>query len=180
MTDAANLITILNQYRAAELRGAGVILRLGRLADTTACRRNLTRHLRDEGVHAWLWTKAIDELGGEIVDVDDPYQTRLAAHYGLPRTLEELLAVTLVSEERGVAEYTEQLSQGDTPASVRQKLRTILKDETWHVSWIRQELERRAATRLQVQEALERARRADRSAIAELRGSPGWGGTPVA
>lgn len=175
----ADLVAALNQYRAAELRGAGVILRLGRLADTPDCRRNLTRHLRDEGVHAWLWTKAIDDLGGDIRDVDDPYQTRLGAHFGLPRTLDELLAVTLVSEERGVAEYTERLGMGDTPNSVQHKLRTVLKDETWHVSWIREELERRAAEHPEVGAVLERARQADRMAIAELRGSSGWHGTPV-
>ena len=43
--DAAT-VEVLNHYRAAELRGAGVILRLGRLADTPRVRANFTRHLR--------------------------------------------------------------------------------------------------------------------------------------
>lgn len=164
----ADLIWLLNQFRAAELRGASVILRLGRLSDTSELRSNFTRHLRDEGVHAWLWTRAIQELGGEVVDVEDPYQARLGAAFGLPRTVEELLAVTLVSEKRGVAAYREQLGRPDTPEPVRKALTAILKDETWHVEWIEEELLGRGQDRPEVVEALARAEEADRVAVEEL------------
>jgi len=77
------LLWLLNQYRAAEVHGAGAIMRMGKLADTTELRTMLSRHLRDEAVHAWLWTRAIEEMGGEVAAVPEPYQARLAAHYGI-------------------------------------------------------------------------------------------------
>ena len=165
---ASDLSWTLNQYRAAEIRGANVILRLGRLADTTRLRSNFSRHLRDEGVHAWMWTRLLDDLGVEILDVDDAYQMRLGTLFGLPRSLDQLLALTLVSERRGVATYTEHLASAP-PEPVARALRGILKDERWHVDWIGEELERRAETDPSVREVLARAEAADRQAMEDLR-----------
>lgn len=165
MSDSS-LIHLLCQFRSAELRGASVILRLGRLADTPALRSNFTKHLRDEGVHAWLWTRCIEELGGEVVDVDDPYQSRLGAHFGIPRNIEELLAVTLVSERRGVTAY-EELLTGDVPGAVSKAATAVLKDERWHVSWISEELARRPAA--VIEPIVHRAVHADLKAMAEVR-----------
>lgn len=162
------LLSVLNQYRSAEIRGAGVILRLGRLADSGALRANFTRHLRDEGVHAWLWTRAILELGGEPEDVADPYQARLGAVFGVPRTVEDLLALTVVSERRGVASYERHLEFDDTPDLVRRTLKAILKDERWHVSWIEEELRERARDDQRVNDLVERAEAADREAVTAI------------
>lgn len=161
------LVWVMNQYRSAEIRGAGVILRLGRLADSSDLRSNFSKHLRDEGVHAWLWTRTIEKLGGEVEDVEDAYQVRLGTNFGLPRSVTELLAVTLVSEERGVATYEEHLAQ-DVPDEVSRTLRGILKDEVWHVEWIGEELRKRAATDPEVGVAIERARLADEAAMREI------------
>lgn len=162
-------IWLLNQYRAAEIRGAGVILRLGRLADTSELRSNFSRHLRDEGVHAWMWTRAIHELDGDVVDMDDAYQIRLGTAFGLPKSLTELLALTLVSERRGVQTYEEHLAYEGIPACVERTLRGILKDERWHVDWIADELHQRADHDPSVADALARAEQADREAAAQLR-----------
>ncbi|HZQ26109.1 MAG TPA: ferritin-like domain-containing protein [Acidimicrobiales bacterium] len=162
-------VWLLNQYRAAEIRGAGVILRLGRLADTSGLRSNFSRHLRDEGVHAWMWTRAIHELGGEVLDMDDAYQIRLGTEFGLPKSLTELLALTLVSERRGVQTYEEHLTFAGIPGCVERTLRGILKDEHWHVEWIAEELEGRAAKDSAVSSALARAEEADRRAASQLR-----------
>jgi hypothetical protein len=162
------LIWLLNQYRAAEIRGASVIMRLGRLATTSALRSAFSRHLRDEGVHAWLWTRAVEVLDGEVLDIDDPYQTRLGTHFGVPKTLNELLALTLVSERRGVATYEEHLQGPDTPPLVQRTLRGILRDEHWHVSYIQEELESRLRADASVAGVLERAEQADRLAAEDL------------
>ncbi|TDD75666.1 ferritin-like domain-containing protein [Actinomadura darangshiensis] len=168
--DELEPIWLLNQYRAAEVHGAGAIMRLGRLADGLELQRDLSRHLRDEAVHAWLWTKAITDLGGQIMEVDEPYQTMLAGHFGIPRTLDEMLALTLVSERRGVAQYEEHLDVQDIAAPIRRTLRGILKDEQWHVAYINDELERRARTDPGVQTILDRAMVADEKAMEELEG----------
>jgi hypothetical protein len=170
--DELDPVWLLNQYRAAEVDGAGAIMRMGRLADGAQLRTDLSRHLRDEAVHAWLWTKALSDIDGEIVEVDEPYQSRLAFHFGLPRSLDELLALTWISESRGVEQYTRHMDIKDIPTSIRQILRAILKDETWHVSYIRQELERRMRTDNALRQTLDRALAADAKAVADI-GFPG-------
>jgi hypothetical protein len=161
-------VWLLNQYRAAEVSGAGAIMRMGRLADTLQLSTDLTRHLRDEAMHAWLWTKALRDIDGEIIEVDEPYQTRLAVNFGLPRTMADLLALTWISESRGVEQYQRHLDVEDIPANIRQTLRAILKDETWHVAYIRTELEQRIRQDASIQATVDRALEADAKAVAEL------------
>lgn len=161
-------IWLLNEYRVAEIHGAGAIMRMARLADDSTLSMNLSRHLRDEATHAWLWTKVIDDLGGEITGIDIPYQTRLGVHFGIPRTLTELLALTYVSEQRGVREYTEHLDNSDTTSLIQRTLRGILKDEHWHVRYIEEELRSRARGNDAVQGVIDRALEADGLAIADL------------
>jgi hypothetical protein len=166
--DHGDPLWILNEYRAAEIHGAGAIMRMGRLADSTELSADLSRHLRDEAVHAWLWTKALTDLGGEIVEVDTPYQTRLGAYFGLPRTLTEFLALTWVSERRGVLQYEEHLDVPDVTPVIQRTLRGILKDEHWHVRYINEELQRRVRADKHVQDAMDRALSADHQAVADL------------
>ncbi|WP_433337813.1 ferritin-like domain-containing protein [Spirillospora sp. CA-294931] len=170
MRDEGDPLWVLNEYRAAEVHGAGAIMRMGRLADSAELGSNLTRHLRDEAVHAWLWTKAIENLGGEIVEVDLPYQARLGVHYGIPGSLTELLALTWVSERRGVTEYNEHLDTLDVTPAIQKTLRAILRDEEWHVSYIEEELLRRMRRDGGVQGVIDRAMAADDLAMADLRG----------
>jgi len=166
--DHRDPLWLLNEYRAAEIHGAGAIMRMGRLADSTGLSADLSRHMRDEAIHAWLWTKAIKEMGGEIVEVDQPYQARLGMHFGMPRTLTELLALTWVSEQRGVRQYTEHLDLPDITPRIQRTLRGILKDEQWHVRYINEELQRRAGADQHVQGVMDRALDADAKAIADL------------
>jgi hypothetical protein len=166
--DRRDPLWVLNEYRAAEVHGAGAIMRMSRLADSTGLSADLSRHMRDEAVHAWLWTKAITDMGGEIVDVDQPYQTRLAFHFGLPRTLTDMLALTWASERRGVTQYTEHLDLPDVTAGIQRTLRAILRDEQWHVRYIGEELQRRVRAGRSVQDVIDRALAADEHAIADL------------
>lgn len=166
--DPEDPVWILNQYRAAEVHGAGAIMRMARLADTAKLRSDLSRHLRDEAVHAWLWTRAIHDFGGEVVDVAQPYQARLSAHFGIPKTLTDMLALTLVSEKRGLSEYELHVGQEDLPQAVRRPLRAIIRDEAWHVSYIDEALRERAREDRRVYDIIERAEQADVQAVAEL------------
>lgn len=166
--DPEDPVWILNQYRAAEVHGAGAIMRMARLADTAQLRSDLSRHLRDEAVHAWLWTRAIEDFGGEVAEVAQPYQARLSAHFGIPKTLTDMLALTLVSEKRGLAEYELHVDQTDLPHAVRRPLRAIIRDEAWHVSYIEEALRERARQDPRVNDIIERAERADVLAVAEL------------
>lgn len=166
--DQLDPVWLLNQYRSAEVSGAGAIMRMGRLAEGAELSADLTRHLRDEAVHAWLWTRALREIDGEILDVDEPYQSRLAFHFGLPRSLTDLLALTWVSESRGVEQYRMHMDVSDISTTIRQTLRAILKDETWHVAYIGEELTRRARSDAAIQQIIDRALAADAMAVREL------------
>jgi hypothetical protein len=172
MNEQPGLFWVLNEYRAAEVHGAGAIMRMGRLADSAELSADLSRHLRDEAVHAWLWTKVIKDMGGEIVEVDQPYQRRLGVHFGIPRSLTELLALTWVSERRGVRQYTEHLDLPDVTAKIQRTLRGILKDEEWHVSYINDELQHRVRADRHVQDTIDRALVADGLAMADLTATP--------
>jgi len=167
--DISDLVWLLNQYRAAEVHGAGAIMRMGKLADQSVLRTSLSRHLRDEAVHAWLWTRAIEELGGEVVAVPEPYQAKLSAYYGLPTCLNDLLALTLVSEKRGLKQYVDHLETPETSAAIHRTLRGILKDEEWHVRYIQEELDGRMRHDREVMHLIERAEEADERAVADLR-----------
>lgn len=166
--DSNDPLWLLNEYRAAEVHGAGAIMRMARLADSTTLSSDLSRHLRDEAIHAWLWTQAINEMGGEIVEVDQPYQARLSVHFGIPRTLNEMLALTLVSEKRGVAQYNEHLDLPDIPSRIQRTLRGILRDENWHVRYIDEELQNRARADRRIHDLIDRAHIAEEQAIADL------------
>jgi 1,2-phenylacetyl-CoA epoxidase catalytic subunit len=163
---------VLNQYRAAEIHGAGAIMRMARLSDSASLSTDLSRHLRDEAVHAWLWTKAIKDLDGEIIEVDVPYQARLGLHFGLPRTLTDLLALTWVSERRGVIQYTEHLDSPNVTPLIQRTLRGILKDEHWHVRYINEELQQRVRADRRVQDVIDHALTAEELAIADLLAQP--------
>ena len=173
--DEMDPVWLLNQYRAAEVSGVGAVMRMGRLADGPQLATDLSRHLRDESEHAWLWTKALRDIGGEIVDVDEPYQTKLSLHFGLPRSLDDLLALTWVSESRGAAQYQMHLDEQAIPANIRQTLRAILKDELWHVAYIREELDRRVRANGSIQQTIDRAQAADTKAVADLEALSGQG-----
>jgi bacterioferritin (cytochrome b1) len=169
LNDQSQVNALLNEFRSAEIRGAGVILRLGRLADSSDLRENFTKHLRDEAVHAWMWTRAIVALGGEVTDSQDAYQTRLGTHFGVPKTLNELLALTVTSERRGVMSYEEVLGTPSAPPVMVRTAKAILKDERWHVSWIETELNRRTESDPNIEEVLSRAAAADLLAVADTR-----------
>lgn len=182
--DELDPIWLLNQYRAAEVTGAAAILRMSRLSDDLTLSTDLSRHLRDEAVHAWLWTKAIRDLGGEIVEATEPYQARLGYHFGLPRTLTDLLALTWVSESRGVEQYRAHLDLIEGQPLISRTLRAILKDENWHVQYIRDELDRRLRSDSSVQAIIDRALSADAMAVADINASavpstPGRTADPV-
>jgi Mn-containing catalase len=161
------IIATLNEYRAAELSGASVIMRLGRMSSDSRVRTNLTAHLRDECNHAWLWTKLINDLGGMVEQVDDPYQGRLGVHFGLPRSIGELLALTIVAERRGVTTYQEHLDTVDE-LRVRRTIGAVLKDERWHVEWITEWFTALRVDEPALAEALERAEAADALAMREI------------
>ena len=106
---------VYSYYRDAELRGSNLIYRLLRILGDPESQVLLSEHLADETRHAWLWTERIRELGGTPLPIVDGYQVRIGRRAGVPRSALELLALTVVVEQRALRRYQEHLKRDRRP-----------------------------------------------------------------
>jgi rubrerythrin len=165
------MIHLYSYYRDAELRGATLLLKLIMRIDDTEAQVKLSRHLADETRHAWLWTKKIADMGATPVRVDDGYQTRIGREVGIPKTLIDLFALTVVVEERAQRRYLEHAQRPDIDPETREILHEVTKDEKWHIGWIKNKLKELAAANggeAKMLATLERYREIDRKVIGDL------------
>jgi bacterioferritin (cytochrome b1) len=163
-------IRLLNYYRDAELRGAELLLHLGaHETEAWAC-ASLTRHIADEARHASLITQRIAALGAAPEAIRDGYQRRMGRAAGIPRTVLELYAITLIAEERARARYVAHLDSGIADPETAVLLRAISADEVWHLEWVRRRLDAfaRAAGGALVDATLQRYADADAIVSADL------------
>ena len=163
-------ILLMNYYRDAELRGANLLFRLMSHLEDSDSQLKLSLHLADETRHAALWTKRINDAGGAAARIADGYQNRIGLRV-VPRNLIDILALTVVVEERAYQRYTEHSARPDIEPEILEVLREVTKDEKWHISWIKAKLEEIATAEGaldRMQEALERYREIDRQVYAEL------------
>jgi len=160
----------MSYYRDAELRGANLLFRLMSHLNDGDSQVKLSLHLAEETRHAWMWTKRITDLGGEPTKVADGYQTRIGLRT-VPRNLIDILALTVVVEERSHQRYTEHASRAGVDPETLEILREVTKDEKWHIAWIKGKLEEIARAEGGVErmhEALERYREIDQQVYSEL------------
>jgi bacterioferritin (cytochrome b1) len=166
-----DMIRLFSYYRDAELRGAALLLKLIHRMDDAEAQVKLARHLADETRHAWLWTKRITELGGTPVRIADGYQTRIGREIGIPKTLTDILALTVVVEERSERRYLEHAQRAGVDPNTLAILQEVTKDEKWHIGWMRNKLEKMAAAKGEQERAvsaLQRYREVDREVFATL------------
>jgi bacterioferritin (cytochrome b1) len=165
------MVELFNYYRDAELRGASLLLRLiGLMDDDPDAQVKLSLHLAEETHHAWLWTKRINDMGGTPRKVLDGYQTRIGLR-SIPRTILDILALTIVVEERAHTRYLEHLQRPELDDETRAVLVAATHDEKWHVSWIRGKLDELAAKEGKTEyakQSLKRYQEIDRKVYAEL------------
>jgi bacterioferritin (cytochrome b1) len=165
------LIHLYSYYRDAELRGATLLLRLILRIEDSEAQVKLSRHLADETRHAWLWTKRIADLGAVPVRVTDGYQTRIGQEVGIPKTLIDLFALTVVVEERAQRRYLEHARRPDVDPDTLAILREVTKDEKWHIGWIKGKLRELAAVNggeAKMLATLERYRQIDCKVVADM------------
>jgi rubrerythrin len=164
-------VRVCSYYRDAELRGSNLIYRLLRILDDPESQVLLSQHLADETRHAWLWTDRIRELGSAPLPIDDGYQVRIGRRAGLPRDPVDLLALTVVVEQRALRRYQEHLKRPDVPERTREVLRAVTQDEGWHIDWVRRKAREIAEQRgdpERFERAVARFRQIDREVMAEL------------
>lgn len=171
-------VRLYSYYRDAELRGSNLLYRLLRILPDGESQIALSEHLADETRHAWLWTQRIQELGATPLPVEDGYQVRIGRRAGLPRHPVDLLALTVVVEQRALKRYHEHLSRDGVPERTLEVLRAVSKDEGWHIDWIRRkarELAEAEGEPERFEQALARFRAIDREVWAELEAlERGW------
>ncbi len=164
-------VLIFSFYRDAELRGARLLFNLLSHIKDGESQVKMSKHLSDETRHAWLWTKRIADLGGQPLMVDDGYQRRLGLRTGLPKTLVDLLALTVVVEERAQSRYNAHAALPNVDPETREVLVAVTEDETWHLAWIEKKMRdiaREQGAEAQADAALARYRQIDREVYATL------------
>ena len=168
---AAREILVYSYYRDAELRGSNLLYRLLRVLEDPESQVALSEHLADETRHAWLWTERIRELGGFPVPIQDGYQVRIGKRAGVPRGAVELLALTVVVEQRALRRYQEHLKRSGVPERTLEVLRSVTKDEGWHIDWVRKKARELSAQNGEPERfdgLLEKYRRIDREVMDEI------------
>ena len=133
------MVLLMSYYRDAEIRGASLLLRLMSHLEDGDSQTKLALHLADETRHAWLWTKRITDIGGTPVRVGDGYQSRIGLKT-LPRTIVDLLALTVVVETRSFDRYLEHASRPNVDPDTLAVLQEVSTDEKWHIAWIKGKL----------------------------------------
>ena len=165
------LLILFSYYRDAELRGSNLIYRMLRMLPDGESQLLLPEHLADETRHAWLWTERIKEMGAAPVPVENGYQVRIGKRAGIPRHPVDLLALTVVVEQRALRRYQEHLKRPGVDERTLEVLRAVSKDEGWHIDWIRKkgrELAAAEGTPERFDASLERFRAIDREVWVEL------------
>ena len=164
-------ILLLNYYRDAEMRGANLLFRLLSHMEDPDSQLKLSLHLADETRHSWLWTKRITDMGGEAARIEDGYQTRIGLR-SVPRNLIDILALTVVVEERAHQRYIEHAQRPGVDEETLAVLTEVTQDEKWHIAWMRGKLEELAAATedgaQRMHDAFERYREIDRQVYADL------------
>lgn len=129
-------------YRAGELAGALFLGKLSLHTDIDSIRANLTQHAMEEAVHAWLWTKAIVDMGGIPLKEKNSYQAAMGREFGMPRDVIDAFCLTQVLELRVQSHFTKQLQLPNQNPIVKKTLKKLLEDEKGHLYWIRKELDK--------------------------------------
>lgn len=167
----AHEVLVYSYYRDAELRGSNLLYLLLRVLADPESQVALSEHLADETRHAWLWTERIRELGAVPVPIDDGYQVRIGRRAGRPRKAIELLALTVVVEQRALRRYQEHLRRSDVPERTLEVLRAVTRDEGWHIDWVRKKARELAAAEGDpelFERLLEKYRHIDREVMDEI------------
>ncbi len=143
--DREALVKLFSYYRDAEIRGAGLLMKMMARVEDPEAQVLFSRHIDDETRHAWLWTKRIKDEGALPVPVPDGYQRRLGKALGIPRSIIDLFAITVVVEERSQRRYNEHASSPACDDKTLEILRELTQDEKWHIAWMEEWLYKLAA-----------------------------------
>lgn len=133
-------LQLLQLYRDAEYHGVELLQRLSRETDDPRLQIDLTRQMADETRHALLWTEWIDARGGTLVPPRRTQSVRQQRQAHRATAQLDLLTQLYVAEERLQQQYRASLAWSARDPHTVAMLHTILADEEWHCSWVKQML----------------------------------------
>ncbi|MCW2879717.1 MAG: hypothetical protein JWQ95_3817 [Sphaerisporangium sp.] len=162
MTLSENERWLLSFYRTSEINGALFFGRVARIVQGPL-QVDVTHHFSDEANHATYWTHCLDDLGLRPIKVARAYQDQYLEAVGLPANIMEVMAITQVFEKRVINQYRQHLRYSGTHPRVKATIEKIMKDERWHVQYVKKALEDMGAKygAEVIQETLERFTMAD-------------------
>ena len=139
-----NDLWLLNYYRSSEINGALFFGRVSRIV-RGPLQADVTHHFADEANHAKFWTECITDLGFTASRATSGYQDQYLEAAGMPVNLMEVMAITQVFEKRVIGQYNHHLRFEGTHPLVQRTIKTIMRDERWHVQYVRDALQSMAA-----------------------------------
>lgn len=134
---------VLNYYRSSEIKGALFFGRVARIV-RGPLQVDVTHHFADEAAHASYWSQCISDLGHVPNRETRGYQDGYLDAAGAPANLMEVMAITLVFEKRAIGLYQQHLRAAPHPR-VRQTIETIMRDERWHLKYVKTALDEMTA-----------------------------------
>jgi bacterioferritin (cytochrome b1) len=131
---------LLSYYRASEITGAMFFGRIAKLLKPGPLQADLTQHFADEAQHAAWFTECMESLGAPPLKLSYAYQDDYLRSAGVPTNLMEILSITQVFEKRVLNTYARHVRFPGARSPVVRVLKRIMRDESWHVQWVRQSL----------------------------------------
>ncbi|HWL85003.1 MAG TPA: ferritin-like domain-containing protein [Polyangiaceae bacterium] len=131
---------LLSYYRASEITGAMFFGRIAKMQRPGPVQADLTMHFADEAQHARWFTECMESLSVQPLKLNYAYQDDYLQTAGVPTNFMEILSITQAFEKRILNTYAKHLRVPGTPMPVKRTLQRIMRDEKWHVEWIKQSL----------------------------------------
>lgn len=131
---------LVSYYRASEITGAMFFGRIAKMQRPGPVQANLTQHFADEAQHARWFTECMESLDVKPLKLSFAYQDDYLQTAGVPTNFMEVLSITQAFEKRVLNTYAKHLRVPTTPVPVKRTLQRIMRDEKWHVEWVKQAL----------------------------------------
>jgi rubrerythrin len=131
---------LLSYYRASEITGAMFFGRIAKMQRPGPVQADLTQHFADEAQHARWFTECFESMQETPIKLSFAYQDDYLATAGVPVNFMEVLSITQAFEKRILNSYGRHVRLPSTPTPVRRVLQRIMRDERWHVEWVKHAL----------------------------------------
>jgi len=128
---------LLSYYRASEITGAMFFGRIARMQRPGPVQADMTQHFADEAQHSRWFTECMESLDVKPFKMSFAYQDDYLQTAGVPTNFMEVLSITHAFELRILKTYALHRSVPGTPIPVKRTLERIMRDEKWHVEWVR-------------------------------------------